>query len=205
MRIIRISSRDVKSHFRRNSGYYYLFLISIIIAIVCAVIIVVLNDSFLSLLVSKNKILYSFINGTASLNGLFFDSFFKFCYPILIILFLGLNYYSCLLSYIFITYQFSIFIMTVSALINVYYFAGVMISVFLVIPINLIYFANLVFLCVVCLERSRYAKRTKYFKEGYNKHYFFKVVFCFFITIILSFVIAYIFPMILKSAIFSIY
>lgn len=163
------------------------------------------SDNYLNLLISKNKNLYPYINGTIHFSEIFFDRIFRFCYPLVIIFVLGLNFYTCILSYVFISYQFVIFIMTISAIINVYMFSGIMISIFFIIPVNLLFFSCLIVMSVICLERSSLANRTKYFKEAYDRCYFSKVALCFLFMAILSLFIAFILPLLLKSAIFFIF
>lgn len=205
MKIFNFSTRDFCCHFRKNSGYYYIFLLSIIVSTIIAIVIVLSSDSYLSLLVSKNKNLYNFINGSVKFSEIFFGCLFKFILPLIIILLLGLNYHTSLLSIIFVSYQFAIFVMTITAIIVTYMFSGVLISLFFIIPVNLLFFITIIFLSVVCLERSSYAKKTKYFKEAYDKFYFSKVFLSFAIIICLSLIISVVFPILLKSSIFFIY
>lgn len=205
MRLLSISYRDFNYHFKKNSGYYYCFLFALVVSLTISIIIVLTSDNYLNLLVSKNKNLYSYINGTVSYTEMFFNNFLKFSLPLVIIFVLGLNYYSSLISYIFVGYQFSIFIMTIVAIINVYLFSGVLTCIFFIIPINILYFVCLVFMSVVCIERSSYANRTKYFKEAMNSFFFSKIFICFLFVLLISILISFVFPLILKSAIFFIY
>ena len=205
MRGISLTKNDIGYHFRKNSSYYISFMVSIILALIIAIIIIISNEGYLSLLVSNNKILYSLINGTATLNNIFFSRLTNFSFPMLLILILGLNYYLCFFSFVIVMYQFVVFIMTAYAIIDIYGFGGILSDLFLIVPVNLIFFVILIFLSVVCIERGKEAERNRYFAEGYNGLFFVKVGACFLMVILLSLVVAFIFPLILKSAIFSIF
>lgn len=205
MKLFNIDFRDIGYHFRKNSGYYLTFVCIIFVSLIVGLVIVFSSDGYLSLLVSKNKNLYNYINGTIKFNEIFLRQLIKFLYPIIIILIFGLNFYLCKLCYLFVGYQFVIFIMTISAMISVYTFSAVIVLLLFIIPINIIYFLCLIFVSVVCLERSYYAKRTKYFKEGYNKNYFFKIILAFIIITALVLIISFVFPLLLKSAIFFVF
>ena len=196
---------DIRIHLRRNSFYYITFILSIIISIIIGVIIVISNESYLNLLVSSNKNLYSFINGKFSAMQIFKSVFFKFLYPILFVLILGMNFYLCIFSYLIVIYQFTIFFMTTFAVIQLYGISGVLTSFFIIVPVNLFFFCILIFVSVTSLERSKLAKNNRYFKEGYNSLYFIKIFFSIILLLAVSFVVAFIVPLILKSSIFSIF
>ena len=176
-----------------------------IIGVVVAIIVLVSNDAYLSLVVSKNKLIYSFINGTATKGTIFIDRLSRFIFPLIIIFVLSFNYYFALLSFVLFAYQFCIMILTISAIINMYYFSGVISAIFLIIPINTIYFIIRLYFSVVCLNRSKSAFKQKYFSFGFDAGFFIKIAYCFIFVLILSLFIAFIFPILLKSAIFSIY
>ena len=205
MRLSRFSKRDIHLHFRNNGGYYLAFLLAIITGIILAVVILISNDAYLGLVVSKNKLIYAFINGTASKGSVFFDVLIKFGLPLLTVFILGFNYYFALLSFIVVTYQFSILMLTISAIIKLYYVSGVLVSIFLIIPINLVFFANLIFFSVVCIHRSKSALSQNFFSYGLNKEFFIKLSICFCVILFLAFFVAFLLPILLKSAIFIIY
>ena len=177
----------------------------LILSVLISIIIIISSDGYLNLIVSRNKILYAIINGTASIKELFWDRMVNFIFPMIIIVILGLNYFLCYLSFLLVGYQFVIFCMTIYAVIDMYGFFGVLGTIILMLPVNLIFFASLIFLSVVCLERSKQANKYKYFLEGYSDSYFLKIIVCIAIGVGLTILVSIVFPLILKSAIFSIY
>lgn len=205
MKNLNISKFDIGQHFKKNSGLYISFLITITISIVVAVIILISSDGYLNLIVSKNKILYGLINGTTSIKDLFWDKLINFLFPMIIVTIMGMNFYLCLLSYLLVGYQFVLLIMTSYAVIDLYGFLGTIGVITMILPINLIFFATLIFLSVICLERSKLASRFKNFLEGYDEIYFFKIIACLVIAFLLVLLVSIVYPLILKSAIFSIY
>lgn len=205
MRTLYLSKSDIRFHFMKNSRYYYSFLCAIIFSLVISVIVIISNNGYLNLLVSSNKILYSLINGTAILKEIFWNRFLTFSFPLILVLFLGINYYLALLSFLIVMYQFVVFIMTVYAVVEMYGFTGLLNNIFMIVPVNLLFFACLIFLSVVCLERAKSAQKNRYFAEGYNSIFLIKVGVCFLFVLALSSFVAFIYPAILKSAIFSIF
>ena len=205
MRLLDFSVYDIYLHFRKNKSYYIIFGVFAVVAIVISIIFIAMSDRYLSLLVSGNKNLYKFINGTASGGEIFFSRVKSFIFPLIIVLLLGLWYESSLLSYIVFTYQFSVFILSIAGQISVYYLSGVLTSIFLIIPINLIFFATLIFLSVTCIDRAMQAKRFHNFFEGFNGVFFIKIAICFLMVIVLSIIVAFFIPAILKSSIFLIF
>ena len=189
----------MRLHLKRNRLFYISFFCAIILSIIFGVIVVISNDSYLNLLISSNKNLYSLINVSASLIDVFWKVFFKFFYPLLFVFILGINYYLCLFSYIIVGYQFSIFFMTIFALIDIYKFSGFLICLFIIIPLNFIFFGLLIYFSVINLERSLTSYKNKYFKEGYDKNYFINVLLVFLMLTIISFIISIILIFSLKK------
>ena len=200
-----ITKNDISYHFKKNREYYILFMIVAFLSIFISYIVIISSDGYLNLIDSKNKTFYSFVNGTACLSELFWSKFISFVVPMLVIVLLGMNFYLSLFSYVLFGYQFSVFIMTIYSIIDIYGFAGVVDSFLLIIPLNLLFFCVMIFLSVTCLQRSRLANRYKYFAEGYDFVYFLKVAICLILCLMLSAIISFVYPLILKSAIFSIY
>ena len=205
MKNLFLTKNDIAYHFKKNSEFYIGFIIVLVLAIIASSIIVISSDGYLNLIVTSNKNFYSLVNGTAVLSEIFWHRFLNFLLPTILVILLGLNFYLALFSYVIVGYQFSIFVFTIFAVIDMYGFAGVINSLLLIIPLNLLFFANLIFLSVVCLERSKLASRYKSFGEGYSEFYFIKVLICLIVCFVLSLVVAFVYPLILKSAIFSIY
>lgn len=205
MKISRVSSSDIRLHFRENRSYYFSFLMCFCLGIAIGIIVVSSNESYINLLTSQNKILYSYINGTYSISEVFWNQFFKFLLPLVLIFILSLNYYSSLLSFIFITYQSAVFIMSVSAIISLYGMSGILNFIFIMLPINLIYFAVMAFFMICVIGRSRLASRYHEFGFGFERQFLVKllisVCFIFFLCILASLI----YPLFLKSAIFIIF
>lgn len=205
MKLSKYCERDIRWHLKNNSGYYFTFLIAIIIGVILAIIILISNDAYLGLVMSKNKLIYSYINGSASKGSIFFDNIFRFAFPLIIVFLLGFNYYFALFSFVIVSYQFSILVLTIAAIINMYYISGVLVSIILIVPINLVFFSSLIYFSVINIQRSKLALKQKYFFYGYNKEFFLKFVICFIVIFSLAFFVAFLLPMLLKSAIYSIY
>lgn len=206
MRINKISKYDVKLYFRQNKISYILFAVALIIGLIIGLIISFTNDSYLNLLSSENKILYSIINGTANSADVFFDKFFVLIVPIILIFLTGLNYYLSLLSFIFIAYQSALLMLTSMAVVFTYGIKGFLNVIFIIVPLNLLYFIVLIFFSSVCLSRSKKANKLKSFSYGLKEEFFiFSSVACILMVIFICFVGTIILPLFLRNAIFIIF
>lgn len=205
VKIIDISKRDVSYHFKRNKCNYILFLICIILSVIISLVLVFESDNYLNLLTSNNKILSLLINGKSKSFSLFFGVLFKYFMPCVIMFLLCLNFYLSKICYLFFMYQFSLFVMTISAVLSMYGLAGVIKSLALIIPVNLLFFADLIFFTVVCMERVELADRTKYFKDGFDRFFFLKLLCSLIVLILIAIIIAFVYPLLIKSSIFYIF
>ncbi len=170
------------------------------------IIIACTGDGYVHLLTSENKILYSVINGSVNSAALFWKRFLYFLLPLIIMFILSLEYYVMLFSFLLVAYQSALLVMSMSAIISIYGFSGALSAIFLMLPVNILYIALLIIFACICFERSYNAKRCKSFTYGFNDSLFWiKVAICFVLVIILASIIAIIYPLLLKNAMFIIY
>lgn len=200
-----MTGSDIRQHFRKNKFYYFSFLMCMIIGVIVAVIIVASSQSYLNLMTSKNRILYSYISGTAQVGQLFWNQLVRFLIPAILLFLLGLNYFSCLLSFVYITYQTAILVMSCYSLISLSGVSGVICSLFVIVPINLIYIFCLVYLCVTLLNRSKLAWTVKEFKFGFNFEFFLKCLFAVLMILAVNIVSSLVLPLFIKNAFFVIF
>lgn len=206
MRINKISKYDVKLYFKQNKISYILFIGALFIGVIIGLIISFTSDSYLNLLSSENKILYSIINGTANSAEVFFDKFFVLIVPIILIFLTGLNYYLSLTSFIFIAYQGSLLMLTSMAVVFTYGIKGFLNIVLIIVPLNLLYFMVLIFFASVCLSRSRKANKLKSFSHGLKEEFFiFSSIASVLAVIVICFIGTIILPLFLRNAIFIIF
>ena len=168
-------------------------------------VLVFTSTHFVGLLTSGNKSLYAFINGTADYFGLFWKKFLSFSVPVVLICLVSLNYFSGYICYLFITYQSSLFVLSCSAVIKTYALSGFLNVLFIMIPINIVYFGVLFYLVAVCMKRSRLASKYKTFGYGFDEIYFFKVAMCVGVLLMVSFFACMLYPIFLKNTIFLIF
>ena len=175
------------------------------VGIVVGFVLVFSGSSFVNLLTSSNKKLYTLINGTADYMGLFWKKFLSFLLPILLVFVLSLNYYLGLLCYIFITYQVSLFIMSCAAVVKLYAMAGFLNVFFIMIPINIMFFAVLFYAVVTMMRRAKVASRYKQFAYGFDDVFFAKFAICVLCLIIIALLACVVLPLFLKNAIFIVF
>ena len=177
----------------------------IFIGVVIGLIIVFSNENYHLILSSRNKLLYSYINGSAEIGELFWGQLLKFLTPLILIFVCCLNMYLGVISFIFITYQSALLVLTSSALISLYGFSGVLNVLLVILPINLLYFVLLGFFVVLNFKRSLLARRYKYFSYGFNREFFICLALGFITAFIISIVSSFIYPIFIKNAIYNIF
>lgn len=177
----------------------------VFVGAIIGLIIVFSSGNFHLILSSKNKLLYSYINGSAELGGLFWSQLIKFLAPLVLIFICSLNFYSGLISFIFITYQAALFVLTSAALISLYGFSGVLNVLLVMLPVNLIYFLVLGYFVVLNFGRCLKAKKYRFFAYGFDRNYFICLGVCFGAVILISLLSSFIYPLFIKNAIFNIF
>lgn len=182
-----------------------MFLFCFLIGIVVGFVLVFSSDNYLKLLTSENKTLYTFINGTAETGGIFWKKLFAFLVPLLLIFVLCVHYITALFSYVFITYQSALLILSSASVVATYGVSGVFNVLLIMLPINVLYFVCMAYVVAVCLSRSKMASKTKNFKDGYNGEFFVKLLIALCFVVALTVVACIIFPLFLKSSVFIIF
>ena len=91
---------DVRFHIKHNRKIYFMLFLCLIVGVVFGIAVAASSDEFLNLITSKNKTLYSYINGSADYFKIFWKRFLIFLAPVLLIVALGvLHMLVCLLVY----------------------------------------------------------------------------------------------------------
>lgn len=195
-----------KNHFKQNASFYLGFLSAFVIGIVIGLVVAFSTDTYINILVSSNRVLHLYINGTAHIGTIFARQFFSFLLPMLLIFLLNLNIYSGLLSFIIVTYQSALMVLSSAALIVIYGSFGVLDSLLLMLPINIVYLFALSNFSVTCINRSLGAKRYKNFAYDFNNGEFWLKISLAIILVFLDTVLcSVIYPIFLKNAIYVIF
>ena len=203
---LNFSIYDIGYFFKKNQKLIFFFLIFFIVGVICGVIIASSSDSYLSLLTSSDKVFFDYVNGKASfskqtmkliLSSVLFEFiFFGLC----------MNFFSGLLSFLVIGYQGSIMFMSISAVIAEYGFRGVMMTLFLSLPVNLIMLASNICFATICFSRAYSSYKIKRFSNGFeNGNYWFSILAIMLFNIVFSCLINIVFSIVLRSRIFIIF
>lgn len=203
---INFSFDDIWYYFRKNRGIFITFLIFIAIGMIVGIFIAVSSNSIASILTSSDKVFFDYIKGNISfstqtgkmiLNTIIFQ---------LLIFLLCLNYYSGMVSFLLFSYQGMVLLLSVVAIISEFGFSGIIISLLLILPVNIILILNNVIFSGICLNRSRFAAFQKTFGFGFdNKNFWLAIGACVIFVIVFSSLINLLILIILKSRIFIIF
>jgi hypothetical protein len=201
----KISSDDIKFYFKQNKTFYIAFVFCFFLGVLLGIFFVVSNDGYLSLATSKNKVLFEFVNGTVNISEIFGNKLSSFICPMLFIFLLNLNFYVGIMSYIFVCYQSILFVMSMASIVSLYGFSGILNVLFVMLPINLIYFVLLSFFLVQCLSRSYEALKNKKFTYGFCQDFYLKIGASFVAVFLLVAIFVIIYSVFLKNSIFIIF
>ncbi len=203
---LKLSKYDIKDYLKQYSKILIWFLVLFFIGIILAIFVANSDDGYLKLLTKENKILYQVINGEYVGGKVFWKKLLSLLSPMIIIFILHLNYYFSYFSFFVIAYQGMVLTLTIFAVVSTYGISGVLNSLFLILPINIIYIAILIYFSAICFYRSKVAKGQKNFLYNIKDNGFLMgTIMSVLFVILLSFFVSVIVPQILKSAIFIIF
>ncbi|MCR5553127.1 MAG: hypothetical protein K6F08_00015 [bacterium] len=165
------------------------------------------NSSFLKVLNSSNKILLELIRGDAEPFALFFSKLLESVLLFLLIFVFSLSIYSCFLCFLFIIYQGLTLAIISATIIRAYSFSGILNVIFVICPINILWFCVIVLAITLCVARAYEAKKYNLsFNVSFKYFEFFKkYVICFCFALIVVIVYSFIVPLLLKSFVYIVY
>lgn len=197
---------DLKFYFRKNKKIYLSFLFFFFIGIFVAVLISISSDSYLSLLSSKDKLFYDYVNGKIDFSKEVLKLMLNFFVFQLIVFLLNLNFYTGLFSYVIVAYQSVLMFLSMVAVVSQLGFAGVARILFLVLPVNLVLLVCVCLFSGFCLVRSYGSKQNKRFSYGFDDKMFWYIILIFVaFGVLFSYLINFLFVIILKRRLFIMY
>ena len=203
--IAKYSLFDLKYYFQKNKKIYLFFLFFFFIGIITGVIISFTTDSYLTLLTTKDKVFFDYVNGKADFGKESTKMILNFLIFQGITFLLNLNFYSGLVSYFLISYQSSLMFLSLTALIAEHGFIGVLTTLFLILPVNIILIGTNILLSGFYLVRSYNALKYKSFSYGFDKKYFLILLLFFIVEIVFSYLITFLFVLVLRRRFFIIF
>lgn len=203
--INKCSIYDLKYYFEKNKKIYLFFLFFFFIGIIVGIVIAFSSDSYLTLLTSKDKVLFDYVNGKADFGKQSVKMMLSFLVFQAIVFLLNLNFYSGLVSFVLVSYQSSLLYLSISALISSHGFSGVLTTVFLILPVNIILIGVNVLFAGFCMVRSFGALKQKQFSFGFEKNFWNIVLFFIIFDILFSYLYSFLLVVILKRRFFIIF
>ena len=203
--IDKYSISDLKYYFSKNKKIYLFFLFFFFLGIIVGIIIAFSSDSYLTLLTSKDKLFFDYVNGKADFGKQSMKIMLSFIVFQIIIFLLNLNFYSGLLSFLLVSYQSSLLFLSLSALVSEYGFSGVLTTLFLILPVNIVLIGANILFSGFCLIRSFEALKQKQFSFGLDKSFFGIVLIFFVFEILYSYLISFLLMVVLKKRFFIIF
>ena len=197
---------EIKYFFKKNQKIYISFLIFLLLGIALGIIIASSSDSYLSLLTSSDKLFYDYVNGKVSFSKQFTRMIVSSVILNLIFFMFSLNFYVSMFSYLVMSYQGLLMFLSVTAVISEFGFRGILMTIFLILPVNLILLAESIVFASICLERCYAAHRNKTFSHGFQDKIFWTSIFwVLLIDIIISIAVTMIIGLLIRSRIFIIF
>ena len=203
---LNFSLYDIKYYLKKNQKILISFLVLLLFGIVVGIIIATSSDSYLSLLTNSDKLFYDYVNGKASFSKQATRLIFSSILLDIIFFVLSLNFYLSFLSYLIVSYQGCLMFLSVTAVITEYGFRGVLMTLFLSLPVNLILFASNILFASICFKRGVVAHKNRYFSYGLSDKNFWLAIICLLaINVVVALLITFVFGVILRSRIFIIF
>lgn len=197
---------EIKYFLKKNQKIYISFLIFLLLGIALGIIIASSSDSYLSLLTSSDKLFYDYVNGKVSFSKQFTRMIVSSVILNLIFFIFSLNFYVSMFSYLVMSYQGLLMFLSVTAVISEFGFRGILMTIFLILPVNLILLAESIVFASICLERCYAAHRNKTFSYGFQDKTFWTSIFwVLLIDIIISIAVTMIIGLLIRSRIFIIF
>ena len=196
---------DLKYYFEKNKKIYLFFLFFFFVGIIVGIVIAFSSDSYLTLLTSKDKVLFDYVNGKADFGKQSVKIMLSFLVFQAIVFLLNLNFYSGLVSFVLVSYQSSLLYLSISALISSHGFSGVLTTLFLILPVNIILIGVNILFAGFCVVRSYEALKLKRFSYGFEKNFWNIVLFFIIFDILFSYLYSFLLVVILKRRFFIIF
>lgn len=150
---LNFSMYDIEYFFKKNQRIIFFLIVFLVLGLAVGIIITVTSDSYLSLLVSGDKTFFDYVNGKANFSKQTMRLIMSLLILNFIIFILNLNFYSGLFSFLIISYQSSLAFLSITAVISEYGFRGILISLLMILPINLINLLISMLMTCICFSR----------------------------------------------------
>lgn len=186
----------------------------IILSIFCFILGIVLgsfcvdnNISFLKILNSYNRILLDFIKGDVKPFTLFFNKTLEIVLIFSLIFLFSLSLYSCFLCFTFLIFQGLTLTLISATIIRAYSFGGILNVIFILTPLNIIWFCSIFIMISLSVARAYEAKKYNLTFSSSFKYfgYFKKFSICIVVALIIAAVYSFIIPLLLKSFVYVVY
>ena len=163
---------DLKIFLSKNKRRLILFCCFIMLGLIIGFIFILNSNSYLLLLKSEDKILLDYIAGLVNFGKQITRFMFKVLGILLVIFALNFNFYLGRLSYLIVSYQSMILCLSTAAICTQFGIKGLLITLTIIVPINIIVLALVVLFALVCCNRSELAMKSKDFCFDFNNRFF---------------------------------
>ena len=167
---------DIEYFFKKNQRVLFFLIVFLVLGLAVGVIITVTSDSYLSLLVSADKNFFDYVNGKVNFSKQTMRLIMSPLILNFIIFILNLNFYSGLFSFLIISYQSSLAFLSITAVISEYGFRGILMSLLMIMPINLINLLISMLVTCICFSRVYLTLKNKQRFYGLSDRRFWIVI-----------------------------
>ena len=195
-------------HFKECKTYYLVLSLTLFIGLIAGIILNFTTHFGNYILSDKDQYVFDFITHDGSILNFFYSKALNSFVAFILIFVSALSYYSSFLVGVFFVYQGLIFSASCCQIIALYKLMGIVNVFVLLIPINAILFALLIYFSVVCVERAYLAKKYNIsFKNsfGFKRYYWREIILSFVSTNILILVISILYSIVLRSVSFVVF
>jgi len=189
------------NHLKKSTPILILVTCLYVLGIILGIVLLFGEKSYLSLLTNKNQTLLGYISGNVSVFKLFFPRLFSCLFSVAIISACCLTVYTSFIGIIYLVYQAAITTIVCGTLIHLQGFSGVLNTLFLILPSNLILLSILAVVFSIGYERSRQAKKYNLAFSNSFQHcnYWSNLIICLIAILALNILFSIILPIIIRG------
>lgn len=189
--------------FNRRRKVYIISFASILLGIIVGFILSFTISDVKSILSLSSKNYLSYLKGSADLNFIFLENFRSIFLSTIICSMLSIFVYTIPIGLLYIAYQSAVMIISMSAISQTYGFVGVLNSMLIIFPFNI-----LIIVCLGLVIASVYSFTSLNIQSGYNlfairedRYIYYRLIILLLIEIFTCLILSYFVPFLFKSLI----
>ena len=190
----------IKESLSKNTGRIILATAFVVLGIVLGIVLSLGEFAFTKVLYDNTETFSHYVSGTANIAEIFFSRFAILIFAFLLIFVFCLNYYTSFLGLIYISYQSMILILAIFSLCEYHGVAGILLTIFFALPVNLVVMFVLAIEYAICTTRAKncHVFKTK-FSSSFDGDFWFNMGALLILFFAIQIIANFIFPLVFRG------